>query len=56
MDSMLLQEICFFSDKLLDMQQMVSHELDRMTNRKSTWEQKLTFVRVMKQKASDGPG
>jgi len=37
------------------MQQMVSHKLDRMTNRKSTWEQKLTFPRVMKQKASDGP-
>ena len=50
------RNLFFFSDKLLDMQQMVSHELDRMTNRKSTWEQKLTFVRVMKQKASDGPG
>ena len=46
----------FFSEKLLDMQQMVSHKLDRMTNIKSTWEQKLTFARVIKQEASDGTG
>jgi len=45
-----------FSEKLLDMQQMVSHKLDRMTNIKSSWEQKLTFARVIKQEASDGTG